>query len=255
MKERLRTSPLPSTPPLVGSRYQQVARALLGDIRSSRYKVGALLPSEAALQQRFGVSRHTIRQALRELKGMGVVSSHPGVGTTVKGTATPSKYVHTSSSFDDLLRFSTQTRLHVLAVDSVVVDAQLAAVLRCTEGQERVRIDVERRDRAGTTLGVVTIYLWPEFGSIVDSVEGSDKPVFALLEERFDLRIVEIQQEISSVQLDASVRKIFRDSQEHGLQIVRHYLDASDRVVETSISNYSGSTFVFRSTMRVGAGG
>jgi DNA-binding transcriptional MocR family regulator len=45
-----------------------VARLLTAEIESGRYKVGQKIPTEAELQQRFDVSRHTVREALRDLK-------------------------------------------------------------------------------------------------------------------------------------------------------------------------------------------
>jgi GntR family transcriptional regulator len=50
------------------SRYSTLARVLTGEIESGRYKVGQKIPTEAELQQRFDVSRHTVREALRDLK-------------------------------------------------------------------------------------------------------------------------------------------------------------------------------------------
>ena len=52
-------------------RYEQVAEALLAEIRGGTLAVGATLPGELELVERFGVSRHTIREALRRLEGLG----------------------------------------------------------------------------------------------------------------------------------------------------------------------------------------
>ncbi|MBU2409601.1 MAG: GntR family transcriptional regulator, partial [Gammaproteobacteria bacterium] len=48
--------------------YASLAQALTRDIAQKRYPVGGLLPTEDAIASRYGVSRHTVRQALRELK-------------------------------------------------------------------------------------------------------------------------------------------------------------------------------------------
>ena len=46
-------------------RYKQLAETLIADVRAGKIKVGATLPGELELVDRFGVSRHTVREALR----------------------------------------------------------------------------------------------------------------------------------------------------------------------------------------------
>ncbi|MBC3986626.1 winged helix-turn-helix transcriptional regulator [Streptomyces sp. AC536] len=61
--------------------YLQVSEALRQQIES-RDGVSAL-PSEAALMQAHGVSRNTVRRALKVLEADGVVESAPGIGWRV----------------------------------------------------------------------------------------------------------------------------------------------------------------------------
>ena len=58
-----------------GPLYRQVVQALKHEIVSGVYPVDSQLPPEVALQRRFDVSRHTIREALRELRDAGLVAS------------------------------------------------------------------------------------------------------------------------------------------------------------------------------------
>ena len=48
-------------------RYLEIKAELIGEIRSGAYPIGALLPTEHDLCQRFEVSRFTVRQALKGL--------------------------------------------------------------------------------------------------------------------------------------------------------------------------------------------
>lgn len=63
--------------------YEQVKAWIRGHIASGRWRPGDPVPSEAALMQRFGVSRMTANRALRELAGEGLVDRVQGSGTTV----------------------------------------------------------------------------------------------------------------------------------------------------------------------------
>ncbi|NKX54481.1 FadR/GntR family transcriptional regulator [Arthrobacter mobilis] len=56
-------------------------------ILEGELKPGDRLPTEQELGELFGVSRVSIRQALRELEARGLIDRKPGRGTTVRSTA------------------------------------------------------------------------------------------------------------------------------------------------------------------------
>src|SRR5688572_9801488 len=61
--------------------YARVKQFLKKQLAHGRWPPGALMPSEAELVARFGVSRMTVNRALRELQGEGFVDRVQGVGT------------------------------------------------------------------------------------------------------------------------------------------------------------------------------
>jgi GntR family transcriptional regulator len=70
-----RTSPIPL--------YYQLKQILLEKLESGIWKPGDLVPSEQELQESYGVSRITVRQALTELTYEGRFERHRGQGTFV----------------------------------------------------------------------------------------------------------------------------------------------------------------------------
>ncbi|MEV2265330.1 GntR family transcriptional regulator [Nonomuraea africana] len=66
------------------SLYQQVASDLRRAIYSGDLGPGAQLPTEATLQDKYGVSRNTVRLALGELVNEGLVTRAPRRGTVVR---------------------------------------------------------------------------------------------------------------------------------------------------------------------------
>jgi GntR family histidine utilization transcriptional repressor len=73
------TNDLPADVPV----YEQVKAWIRGHIASGEWRPGDPVPSEAALMDRFGVSRMTANRALRELAAEGLVHRVQGSGTTV----------------------------------------------------------------------------------------------------------------------------------------------------------------------------
>jgi GntR family transcriptional regulator len=62
----------------------QIARRVLESIRAGKLPVGVRLPSEPKLAETFGVSRNTLREAVRLLIAQGVLESRKGIGTFVR---------------------------------------------------------------------------------------------------------------------------------------------------------------------------
>lgn len=66
-----------------GLAYAAVADRLERRIRKGEFRYHNPLPSEPALAEWYGVSRTTIRNAIRVLTGRGMVEVQPGKGTYI----------------------------------------------------------------------------------------------------------------------------------------------------------------------------
>jgi len=64
--------------------WRQIAEAIEAEIAGGGLKPGTRLPTEAALTERFGVNRHTVRQAVKSLVDKGLVRVTQGSGTYVE---------------------------------------------------------------------------------------------------------------------------------------------------------------------------
>ncbi|WP_125099868.1 FadR/GntR family transcriptional regulator [Leucobacter chromiireducens] len=61
----------------------QAAELLLSRIRAGEWELGAKLPGETTLAPQLGVGRSTVREAIRQLAGRGVLASRQGAGVFV----------------------------------------------------------------------------------------------------------------------------------------------------------------------------
>ena len=139
-------------------RYQEVADALLGQIAADHHPVGGMLPSELELCQQFSVSRYTVREALKKLGDMGVVSRRQGSGTLVEAREPAAKYVQTLGSLGEFLNYPEDTRLHILSARERIADKALADTL---DGRQRRRwfyIEAVRKRSDGLPL------CWSRYG-------------------------------------------------------------------------------------------
>jgi len=101
-----------------------------GKIFSGEYKCGDILGSQNELAQSLGVSRASLREALKRLEMMGLVESKQGVGTFLK-KITPSDFMNPLSSFIVIDKKSAFELLEA----RLYIEGSLAAMasLRATE--------------------------------------------------------------------------------------------------------------------------
>jgi len=84
LKDKLPLPPDVAEAPAELRRWEQIAAELRADITAGRFAPGMRLPNETQLAERFGVNRHTLRQAMRQLAHEGHVKVLHGSGTYVR---------------------------------------------------------------------------------------------------------------------------------------------------------------------------
>ena len=121
---------------------QHAADMLCAMLRSGAYRVGDRLPSEPELGAEFGVSRSTVREAVRELMSLGVLEIEHGRGTFVRSLR-PDLLLRRDSLLD---HGNDRIREELLEVRGIVEPeaAALAAERASEEDVERLHYDVER---------------------------------------------------------------------------------------------------------------
>jgi GntR family transcriptional repressor for pyruvate dehydrogenase complex len=104
--------------PVTAQAYETVIEEIESMIRSKQLKLGDRLEGERVLADRLGVSRTSVREAIRVLATLGIIRSAPGSGPTAGAQVVADPEVALSASL----------RLHV-AVDSLsvgdVIDARV----------------------------------------------------------------------------------------------------------------------------------
>ncbi|MFT3800895.1 MAG: GntR family transcriptional regulator [Burkholderiaceae bacterium] len=234
-----------------------IADALSSDIQRGKYKIGDKLPSEPELSQRFGVSRHTVRAALRSLHAMGLVYSQQGIGTMVQDTQSRSRYSHAFSSAEDLLQYAATTRVRVIDTTEVVVDQTQAPLFGCKPGEHWWRVRTVRSDPASRSIVAYSeIYIPLVFGGVLKEAATGAQPVFALIAERFGQTITEIRQRISCVaHLPAdAVDYLKARPGSPGLEIVRTYVAEGGRTLEVARSLHPSDVFSYSMRMQLQVG-
>ncbi|HTU12102.1 MAG TPA: GntR family transcriptional regulator [Allosphingosinicella sp.] len=226
--------------------YQMVVRALKAEILRGVPPVGALLPSEAVLTARFGVSRHTIREAVRHLRDLGLVESRQGLGTIVLKPGGPNTYVHQVNSIDDLHDFNVESRYDE-EVENLVADEALAKRLGGKPGERWMKINGMRFDQmTGAPICAVEIFVASRFAGIARLMGRRSGPIYALIEAVYGESIFEVEQDLRVAPLDRKLAaKLDAAPGETVVEIKRTYRLSDSFPAEITFNHYKGSNFSF----------
>ncbi len=231
----------------VPPRYQQVADELTRRIAAGRYPVGGYLPTEMELVQHYGISRHTVREALRRLRDAGLISRRRRVGTEVVARTPPANYRQPTNSIGDLLQYADETRLTVLGQRRVVCDVALAALLECREGAPWIRVTSLRTGSDPRRPICLTVaYVDADLPEVDRQLHDLTGPISAMLERVYGLHIVRIDQSIQAVRLGKREATLLRaEPGGPALRAIRRYYDRRGRLIELSDAAHPSDRFTY----------
>ncbi|TVP95151.1 MAG: phosphonate metabolism transcriptional regulator PhnF [Roseinatronobacter sp.] len=107
--------------------WQSIHDSLRLEIMQGAWRVGARLPTEAELAQRFDVNRHTVRRALQALAEAGLVQARRGAGVFVRPAPVPYKIGQRTRFRQNLLsagRTPSRKLLHLAVQSASDVEAR-----------------------------------------------------------------------------------------------------------------------------------
>ena len=170
------TSAAPNADGEGGTVWRRIADELAQAIEREDYRPGDTLPASVALAERYGVHRHTVRQAFRHLADLGLVTVARGRGTQVSARRVPypiGRRVSMRTNFGKLGIVGTS---RVLSTGQAVGEAGICAMLGVADGAPLWRLEgLSLAD--GTPMGTGTHWLpvarFAHFDEAYREAEGS----------------------------------------------------------------------------------
>lgn len=233
-------------------RYLQIAADLRRGIADGRFPLGAQLPTEHELCERLGVSRFTIREAIRVLSTAGLVRRKPRAGTIVAALPDDTRYTHGIASLHDLLQYAQTTDFQYIYVGRIALSRAQARSMSAVPGEEWIYAVAIRRDKAGGKPFCVTrLFLNPALKGMEQTLRRSRGAVYSIIERDFGVRIERVEQVISGIVLDEhDAANLGVPAGTPGLLITRSYFDQSGRLVEQADNVHPASRFAYRMELR-----
>jgi GntR family transcriptional regulator len=186
--------------------YAQVEAILVSRIADGTFPAGSRIPKEEDLIERFAVSRTTIRQTIQNLIRRGLVEIRRGKGTFVSQPKITQELTELSGFVEDMETLGRRASARVLDKTIVPANEDVAQHLGLKVGVIVVRIQRVRLADA-MPLSFDETYLPREIGEKVIGNDLETNPIFTLLEEKYNMPLVEAEYKLEATAADSAVAR------------------------------------------------
>ena len=229
-------------------KYIQLATQLKTFIQNGIWVVGDLIPTESELIKEFGVSRITIRGAVKELANEGLVRKQQGIGTRVVRTVEVQNFVRISDSLDNILNLNGNTTLEIISSSKVneLPNELENRELNLLQNPTHNHIKALRLNKNKTPICISDFFIPNIHQSIVKFLPQHKGSIALLMEKKLGVKLTEIEQTITAYKLNSKEAKLLKvPKSTPGLKIFRWHRDSKLQPLISSISIYPQEQFKY----------
>lgn len=228
-------------------RYRQIYERLRERIGNGDFPVGSNLPTEVELCEEFGVSRYTVREALRRLVEQGIIARRQGSGSAIIAKEPQHSFVHEVRSLADLFQYALDTHLEIGTVATVAIPAAIAPAVGGEPGAEWLEIKSVRHTRVGgKPICVTHSYIPGRLAWIEPEIRTCVGPLYALLEQRSGEAIINAAQEIRAESMTRPIaRALDEEAGAVSLRLLRRYSSCNGTLI-ASFNWHPGESFTYK---------
>jgi GntR family transcriptional regulator len=235
-------------------RYLELAEDLRGQILSGGFPGADHFPTESVLCARYGVSRFTVREALRTLQNEGLIQRKRGSGTVIQPAAARGGALHQPlSNVGEILQYAKNTSVVFARNGSVTLPKKLADEIGVNAPGRWARFHGIRTSQSDDRpIAATDAYIHPDLAAAADAIDPGGATIFRQLEMLSKLKIARVTQDIQAVPANASIAAALGVARRSPcLRILRCYCDTSGRVIEISASHHPGDRFAYNMHIEV----
>lgn len=225
--------------------YLQVIDRLKADIEAGIFQENEKLPSEFELSKSLGVSRATLREALRLLEEENIIVRRHGVGTFVNPKPVFSSGIEHLSSISSMIKDAgMEPGTIYLSSTKTISNEEDIKRFQCNEDESILTIK-----RVRTANDEAVVYCVDQVPSELmprDFEQRKDSSIFSALEETGDVHVAYAVTYINPIGYHPEVSSILKSEQDKSLLLLTqlHY-DDNDRVVLYSKNYFRADKFSF----------
>jgi DNA-binding GntR family transcriptional regulator len=229
-------------------RYLVLADLLRADILKGNYGEEETFPTESALCEEHGVSRFTVREALRKLQSEGLISRRRGSGTVIQPAAARGGALHQPlSNVGEILQYARDTPFVFTERGTAPLPKRYADLIGIEPGGDWCHFrGIRKREGDDRPIALTDAYIHQDLSEAAKKIETARSTIFQQLEELTGISVARVTQDIQAVPAGGSVAEQLKVPRRSPcLRIMRCYLDAANRIFEISVSHHPGDRFAY----------
>lgn len=236
-------------------KYRQIADRLAADITAGRLKVGDQIPPERAIAEDLGISRMTVRMALRHLAERGMIEARVGQGTFV-GAPVIQQQLSTLTGFtEEMERQGRRAGSIVTEASRRAPSAEASQALEMAPGAEVWHITRIRLADGEPVAIETTEVVADATPGLLEKADFGRASLYAVLKDQFGLRPATAEQTLAAAAADPAVAVPLGIAVGAPLlRLTRLTRDAGGRPFEHVRSFYRGDAFVMKVRLELGEG-
>ena len=242
-----------TAPPLgLSLRHRDLADILSREIASGTPPVGERFPTEHELVARFGVGRHTVREALKLLTEQGLLGRRRKTGTVVLAASPISHYAHSLRDLLGLLDFAKNTVLDIRYDNLVTASEKTGTEFAGLPDHRWLRLAGIRSTRKdGRPLCWTEIFVPERFASARVDFRKGDRAIYERVLETQGLKLEYVEQDVTAVDLTQPMAELLAAGHVMaGLMVTRRYVAHTGDTFEISRNIYPAGRYSMRSLLR-----
>jgi GntR family transcriptional regulator len=181
--------------------YARLETQIVAGIATGEFQVGSRLPTENDLIGRFKISRTTVRKAIQNLAHRGLVEIRRGTGTFVTQPRITQELTELTGFVEDMQALGQAPSARLIDQTLVAAGQDVGRQLAVARDAQVMRI---RRVRLanGIAISYDETYLPIEIGKKIVTHDLEVEPIFALLEQRYGIPLVEAEYRLEAAAAD-----------------------------------------------------
>jgi GntR family transcriptional regulator len=204
-------------------RYQQIRNILVRRLGDG-FAAGDRFPTEHELCSEFGVSRETIREALRGLENEGLIARHRGKGSVVVRLPNDTRDERLTGLVEDFTELHLDTEVDVTSAGLENIPAHVAAALEVARGAQMFRIVRVRRVDA-KPFAFHDAFVPRELGIRLARLDLTHTTLFRELARMPGVKLTEIHLHIDALAADVRMARLLEVAVGAPLLVTRRAVD------------------------------
>jgi DNA-binding GntR family transcriptional regulator len=229
--------------------YRDISSELIGEIHAGIWKVGEKLPTEARLVERFGVSRNTVREALREIQDLGYLSKRRGTASVIVSAAPETDFVNSIRSVEELVEYANGAHNTLLSSERIIIMDAQARMLDCRPGKEWQRLQIlRRREAESTPFCYSEVFVDPAYADALDAQSlDQHSGVYSAIEKNCGVVIGRAVQEIEASEATPNIALRLQVPVGSPILLARTtFYSSAETVVEIGVAHFVAGRYRLR---------